>query len=138
RSAEESIHCREIATKHFQNISIDLIYGVPHMTMDRWRENIQTVLDFNIPHISSYALPIEPKSALASRIRYGQIPNVDDALAALHFEILIEQLTSRGYIHYELSNFGKPGYFSKNNTAYWLGKKYLGIGPSAHSYDGKN
>lgn len=137
-SAEESIHCLEIATKHFQNISIDLIYGVQHMTMDRWRENIQTVLDFNIPHISSYALTIEPKTALASRIRSGQIPNVDDALAASHFEILIEQLTSRGYIHYELSNFGKPGYFSKNNTAYWLGKKYLGIGPSAHSYDGKN
>ncbi len=137
-SAEESLHSLKIATKYFENISIDLIYGVQHMTIDRWRKNIQTVLDFNIPHISSYALTIEPKTALASRIRSGQLPNVDDALAASHFEILIEQLIAQGYIHYELSNFGKPGYFSKNNTAYWLGKKYLGIGPSAHSYDGNN
>ncbi|WP_417363690.1 radical SAM family heme chaperone HemW [Galbibacter sp.] len=137
-SAEESLHCLEIATRHFDNISIDLIYGVQHMTDERWRKNIQRVLDFNIPHISSYALTIEPKTALASRIRSGQVPNVDDAVAAAHFEILMQELTSKGYIHYELSNFGKPGYFSKNNTAYWLGKKYLGIGPSAHSYDGKN
>ncbi|HLV64142.1 radical SAM family heme chaperone HemW [Galbibacter sp.] len=137
-SAEESLHCLKIATKYFENISIDLIYGVQYMTIDRWRKNIQTVLDFNIPHISSYALTIEPKTALASRIRSGQLPHVDDALAASHFEILIEQLIAQGYIHYELSNFGKPGYFSKNNTAYWLGKKYLGIGPSAHSYDGNN
>src|SRR5690606_30034274 len=105
---------------------------------ERWRKNIQTVLDFNIPHISSYALTIEPKTALASRIRSGQVPNVDDALAATHFEILTQELATQGFVHYELSNFGKPGYFSKNNTAYWLGKKYLGIGPSAHGYDGKN
>lgn len=137
-SAEESLNCLDFATRHFDNISIDLIYGVQHMTDERWRKNIQTVLNYNIPHISSYALTIEPKTALASRIRSGQVPNVDDGVAAAHFEILMQELTSRGYVHYELSNFGKPEYFSRNNTAYWLGKKYLGIGPSAHSYDGKN
>ena len=137
-NADESLHCLEIATRHFDNISVDLIYGVQNMSAERWRKNIQTVLDFNIPHISSYALTIEPKTALASRIRSGQVPNVDDTLAATHFEILIQELATQGFVHYELSNFGKPGYFSKNNTAYWLGKKYLGIGPSAHGYDGKN
>lgn len=137
-NADESLHCLEIATRHFHNISIDLIYGVQNMSIAQWRKNIQTVLDFNIPHISSYALTIEPKTVLASKIRSGQIPNVDDTLAAIHFEILTHELASKGYIHYELSNFGKPGYFSNNNTAYWLGKKYLGIGPSAHSYDGQN
>src|SRR5690606_10737535 len=137
-NADESFHCLEIVTRHFDNISIDLIYGVQNMSTERWRKNIQTALDFNIPHISSYALTIEPKTALASRIRSGQVPNVDDALAATHFEILTQELVAQGFVHYELSNFGKPGYFSKNNTAYWLGKKYLGIGPSAHGYDGKN
>lgn len=137
-NADESLHCLEIVTRHFDNISIDLIYGVQNMSTERWRKNIQTALDFNIPHISSYALTIEPKTALASRIRSGQVPNVDDALAATHFEILTQELATQGFVHYELSNFGKPGYFSKNNTAYWLGKKYLGIGPSAHGYDGKN
>lgn len=137
-SAEESIKCLEVATQYFDNISIDLIYGVQDMSLSRWRKNIQTALSFNIPHISSYALTIEPKTAMASQIKSGKIPNVDDTLAAKHFNILVDELQSHGFIHYELSNFGKPDYFSKNNTAYWLGKKYLGIGPSAHSFDGEN
>lgn len=135
-NAEEALQCIREAQLYFDNISIDLIYGIPNMTHERWRENIDTALSFHIPHISSYALTVEPKTALASFIKKGLIPPVDDTLAQEHFEILVRQLEAKGYIHYEISNFGKPDYFSKNNTAYWQGKKYLGIGPSAHSYDG--
>lgn len=128
----------EMATKYFDNISVDLIYGTPGMNNKNWLQNIQTVLDLNIPHISSYALTVEPKTALQKFIQQGVVPQPDDAVAHEQFLILIDTLEANGFVHYELSNFGKPDYFSKNNSAYWLGKKYLGIGPSAHSYDGKN
>lgn len=137
-NSEEAKKCLEEATKHFDNISIDLIYGIPGMSNERWIQNIETALTFNIPHISSYALTVEPKTALASFIKKGIIKNVDDDLAQEQFHIMIEKLEKAGFIHYELSNFGKPGYFSRNNSAYWQGKPYLGIGPSAHSFDGKN
>ena len=106
------------------------------MSNERWIENIETVLSYNIPHISSYALTVEPKTALETFIKKGVIKNVDDDLAQEQFHILIEKLEAAGFVHYELSNFGKPEYFSKNNSAYWLGKPYLGIGPSAHSFNG--
>ncbi len=126
----------EIATRYFDNISIDLIYGIPGLTDEMWRENIQTALDFGVPHISSYALTVEPKTALKKLIQTGKIAEPKDDVASAHFQILVDMLQENGFIHYELSNFGKENYFSKNNSAYWLGKKYLGIGPSAHSYDG--
>jgi oxygen-independent coproporphyrinogen-3 oxidase len=124
------------ATKYFENISIDLIYGMPGMSDDKWRSNIETALSFGIPHISSYALTVEPKTALQKLISAGKIPEPSDEVASVHFKILVDTLEANGFIHYELSNFGKENYFSRNNSAYWLGKKYLGIGPSAHSYDG--
>jgi oxygen-independent coproporphyrinogen-3 oxidase len=93
-------------------------------------------LSFGIPHISSYALTVEPKTALNKLIQTGKIAKPKDEVAEEHFQILVEILEANGFVHYELSNFGKENYFSKNNSAYWLGKKYLGIGPSAHSYDG--
>tara|TARA_R110001583_G_scaffold5071_3_gene27978 strand:- start:1008 stop:2066 length:1059 start_codon:yes stop_codon:yes gene_type:complete len=136
-NAIEAEQCIAEAVKFFDNISIDLIYGIPGMSNERWRQNIEKALSFGIPHISSYALTVEPKTALASFIKNGLIPPVDDALAQRHFQILYETLTDQGYDCYEVSNFGKPGYYSKNNTSYWLGKKYMGIGPSAHSYDGE-
>ncbi|MRX63458.1 radical SAM family heme chaperone HemW [Maribacter luteus] len=136
-NAIEAEQCIAEAVKFFDNISIDLIYGIPGMSNERWRQNIEKALSFGIPHISSYALTVEPKTALASFIKKGLIPPVDDALAQRHFQILYETLTDQGYDCYEVSNFGKPGYYSKNNTSYWLGKKYMGIGPSAHSYDGE-
>lgn len=132
----EAKKCLEIATRYFDNITIDLIYGMPNMTNEKWLQNIETALSFNIPHISSYALTVEPKTALDSFIQKGIIPNLDENLASEHFHLLVEKLEENGFIHYELSNFGKPDYFSKNNSAYWLGKKYIGIGPSAHSYNG--
>lgn len=132
----EAKKCLEIATRYFDNITIDLIYGMPNMTNEKWLQNIETALSFNIPHISSYALTVEPKTALDSFIQKGIIPNLDENLASEHFYLLVQKLEENGFIHYELSNFGKPDYFSKNNSAYWLGKKYIGIGPSAHSYNG--
>ncbi len=135
-NSAEAQKCLEIATRYFDNITIDLIYGMPNMTNEKWLQNIETALSFNIPHISSYALTVEPKTALHSFIQKGIIPNLDENLALEHFYLLVQKLEENGFIHYELSNFGKPDYFSKNNSAYWLGKKYIGIGPSAHSYNG--
>lgn len=135
-NSAEANTCLEIATRYFDNITIDLIYGMPNMTNEKWLQNIETALSFNIPHISSYALTVEPKTALHSFIQKGIIPNLDENLASEHFYLLVQKLEENGFVHYELSNFGKPDYFSKNNSAYWLGKKYIGIGPSAHSYNG--
>ena len=134
--SKEALKCLEEATKHFDNISIDLIYGIPGLSNEEWLENIETALLFNIPHISSYALTVEPETALASFIKKGIIDNVDDDLAEAQFSILTEKLEHSGFVNYELSNFGKPNYFSENNSAYWQGKRYMGIGPSAHSFNG--
>jgi oxygen-independent coproporphyrinogen-3 oxidase len=137
-NSEEAKKSLEIAIQYFDNISVDLIYGIPGLTNEMWLQNIETALSFNVPHISSYALTVEPKTALKKLIQTGVIAAPKDEVAQEHFEILVKTLTDNGFIHYELSNFGKPDYFSKNNSSYWLGKKYLGIGPSAHSFDGKS
>lgn len=135
-NAAEAKKCLQIARQYFDNISIDLIYGTPGMDNNRWLENIRTALELNIPHISSYALTVEPKTALQKFITQGVIPQPDDEVAHEQFLMLVDALEANRFIHYELSNFGKENYFSRNNSAYWLGKKYIGIGPSAHSYDG--
>ena len=145
-NSAEAKKCLEIATQYFDNISLDLIYGIPdlsqngeqakQMSNERWLQNIETALSFGIPHISSYALTVEPKTALNKLIALGKIASPNDEVAQEHFMILVETLEKNGFVHYELSNFGKENYFSQNNSAYWLGKKYIGIGPSAHSYDG--
>ena len=126
-----------LATKYFSNISLDLIFGIPDCTNEDWRENIQTAISFGIPHISSYALVVEPRTALETLIAKGKIKNVDDVKSQEQFHILREELDKAGFINYELSSFGKKGFFSKNNSSYWLGVPYLGIGPSAHSFNGK-
>lgn len=135
-NSAEAKKCLAQATLYFDNISVDLIYGIPGMSNEKWKQNIKTALSFGIPHISSYALTVEPKTALNKLIQTGKIAAPNDEVAQEHFAILVETLEANDFIHYELSNFGKENYFSKNNSAYWLGKKYLGIGPSAHSYDG--
>ena len=135
-NAQEAKKCLTEASKHFDNISVDLIYGIPGMSNERWKENIKTALSYNIPHISSYALTVEPKTALESMIKKGIVNNVDDELAEQQFHILIDELETHNFKHYELSNFGKEDYFSKNNSAYWQGKSYIGFGPSAHSFNG--
>lgn len=137
-NASEAMACILEAKKHFENITIDLIYGIPGMSVERWRENIETAFSLDIPHISGYALTVEPKTALEKFIETGKTPPVDDDLSQEHHEILIEMTEQAGFDNYEFSNFGKPGYYSQNNLAYWEGKPYLGIGPSAHSFDGKS
>ncbi|MBT8237097.1 MAG: radical SAM family heme chaperone HemW, partial [Croceitalea sp.] len=136
-TAIEAENSLRSASALFDNLSIDLIYGIPNMSNERWLQNIKKALSFNIPHISSYALTVEPKTALKKFIEKGLVPNVDDEQAQVQFHLLVELMETEGFVNYETSNFGKRGYFSKNNTAYWQGQKYLGIGPSAHSFDGK-
>ena len=133
-NSKEAKECLSEATRYFDNITIDLIYGVPNMTNERWRENLQIAFDFGINHISSYALTVEPQTALHSFIKNGKYPAPDETVAKNHFDILVEETAKNGFVHYEISNFGKPDFFSKHNTSYWLGKKYIGIGPSAHSF----
>lgn len=135
-NADEAEACLHLATRYFDNISIDLIYGIPHASLKEWEANIQKALDFGIPHISAYALTVEPRTALKKFIDTGLVPAPDEDAAAEQFHKMISLLEENGFIQYELSNFGKPGFFSENNTGYWQGKTYLGIGPSAHSYDG--
>lgn len=137
-SSKEAVKSLSMATQYFDNISIDLIYGIPGMDNNRWKANIEKALSFELPHISSYALTVEPKTALKKFIEKGIVANVDDEQAQAQFSILVDILEKHGYINYEISNFGKQGYFSKNNTSYWQGKKYVGIGPSAHSFDGQH
>lgn len=135
-SADESKKCLAEATKYFDNITIDLIYGVPGMSNEKWLLNLKMAFEFNIPHISSYALTVEEKTVLHQLIEKGKVPPVDENLALGHYHILVEETEKRGYVNYEISNFGKLAYFSKHNTSYWFGEEYLGIGPSAHSFTG--
>ncbi|KAA3625700.1 MAG: coproporphyrinogen III oxidase family protein [Flavobacterium sp.] len=136
-TAVEAMDCITEVKKHFTNYSIDLIYGIPGMTEYRWKSNLNTAFNLDIPHLSCYALTVEPKTALKAMIAKGIVAAVDDEMAQLHHAILLDTTEALGYENYEFSNFGKPGYYSKNNMAYWHGRSYLGIGPSAHSYDGK-
>ena len=135
-SAKEARECLSIATRHFDNITIDLIYGIPNMSLEKWNENLQIAFSFGVNHISSYALTVEAKTALDTFIKKGTYPPIDEALALQHFNHLVDETAKKGFVHYEISNFGKPEYFSKHNSSYWLGKHYLGIGPSAHSFNG--
>jgi len=135
-TANEAVKCLKEATPYFDNITVDLIYGIPNLTSKKWRHNLQTVFDLGIKHLSSYALTVEPKTALANFIKSGKYPPVEDNLAREHFNILIEETKKHDFIQYEISNFGKENYFSKHNTSYWQGQHYLGIGPSAHSFNG--
>ncbi|MEJ2114215.1 MAG: radical SAM family heme chaperone HemW [Flavobacteriaceae bacterium] len=124
-SSQEAKLCLEEATKYFDNITIDLIYGIPNMSIEKWHKNLQTTFDFGVNHISSYALTDETKTALASFIKKGTYPPIDETLALQHFNHLIEETNQQGYIQYEISNFGKPNYFSKHNTSYWQASEKL-------------
>ncbi|SDR80163.1 radical SAM family heme chaperone HemW [Christiangramia echinicola] len=137
-NSEEALRSLQLAKHYFDNISIDLIYGIPGQSNEQWKRNLQQALELDIPHISSYALTVEPKTALEKFIEKGKVKPVEDEQYREQFDILVETLTSKGFEHYEFSNYGKPGYHSQNNMAYWLGKPYLGIGPSAHSFDGRS
>lgn len=135
-NAAEAKQCLAEATKHFNNITIDLIYGIPNMSLDKWHENLQTAFSFGVNHISAYALTVEPKTALDTFVKKGTYPPINEELALQHFEHLVAETAKQGFVQYEISNFGKPQFFSRHNTSYWQGKPYVGIGPSAHSFHG--
>lgn len=135
--ATQSVACIEDArSAGFSNLTIDLIYGTPGLTDEKWRDNVHRAIDFNIPHLSCYALTVEPKTALDHFIRTKQFTDVDPEQQARQFLLLMDWTEAAGYEHYEISNFARPGWRSRHNTAYWMGKKYLGLGPSAHSFNG--
>lgn len=134
---QQALQCLENGRKFFDNISIDLIYGIPEMLGEDWQENLEVFKQFELAHLSAYALTVEPRTALRKFIDKGLIPTVDEDSARRHFEFLLDFCETHQYVHYETSNFGREGYFSRNNTAYWLGKPYLGIGPAAHSFLGR-
>lgn len=138
-NSQEAIKSVKIAQDSgFENITIDLIYGGQTTTDHMWQKNLETALELSVPHISSYALTVEPKTELDLKIQKGKIENVDEKKQERHFKILCETLAENEFIQYEISNFGKEGFFSKHNSNYWKGREYLGVGPSAHSFDGKN
>lgn len=136
QEAESSIKRTQDAG--FENITIDLIYGAPTTTHEMWKTNLQKTIAFEVPHVSSYALTIEPKTILQHQIQKGILNEIDEAKQQHQFNLLVETLTQNGFEHYEISNFGKKEFHSQHNSAYWLGKNYVGIGPSAHSYDGNS
>ncbi len=136
-NAQQAKTCIALARQAgFYNLSIDLIYGTPGLTDEKWQENVAAALAFDIPHLSCYALTVEPGTALQKMIIQHKKEDVDAEKQARHFLLLMDWLQEAGYEHYEISNFAKPGYRSKHNSSYWAGKKYLGLGPSAHSFDG--
>lgn len=136
-SVEEAQNCVRLAqSEGFDNLTVDLIYGLPNLTMEEWRDHIQTVIDFDVPHISAYCLTVEEKTALHKMVTAGKIDSVSDDVQSEQFIMLLEMLEANGYAQYEISNFSKRGYESKHNGNYWKGEWYLGVGPSAHSFNG--
>jgi oxygen-independent coproporphyrinogen-3 oxidase len=132
----DSINCIDNSLKYFDNISIDLIYGMPNSNLISWEKNLNLALNWDLNHISAYALTVEPKTALEKYIQKEVILPLDEEFVYDQFNLMYDKLSDLNYINYELSSFAKKGYFSKNNSGYWLGKKYVGIGPSSHSFDG--
>jgi oxygen-independent coproporphyrinogen-3 oxidase len=138
-SAEEAKKCVPLAqAMGFDNLTIDLMYGLPNLSLKEWEANIQTVIDFSIPHISAYCLTIEERTVLDKKVANGEIQPLSEEEQSAQFQLLTTKLLANGYEQYEISNFSKPNQHAKHNTAYWQGVSYLGIGPSAHSFDGKN
>lgn len=136
-NADQALACIGLAqSAGFQNISIDLIYGGPSLSDENWIKNLEIALNTGVPHLSCYALTVEPKTALAHKINKQELPNVDAAHQAAHFAILQEMTAAAGFEQYEISNFSLPGKRSIHNANYWSGQFYVGIGPAAHSFNG--
>ncbi|MCC8171256.1 MAG: radical SAM family heme chaperone HemW [Parabacteroides sp.] len=134
QSIEVVSRCRE----QFDNISIDLMYGLPGQTLYEWEKNLETAVASGVNHISAYHLIYEEGTALYALKEAGKVIPVSEETSVAMFSRLIDVLTAAGFVHYEISNFGKPGYFSRHNSSYWTGRNYLGMGPSAHSFNGES
>ncbi len=126
----------QLALQYFDNITMDLIYGTPGLTNDKWQQNVETALSLGIPHLSCYALTVEPRTPLDKLIRQHKKDDVNPDIQSEQFLLLMGWLRAAGYEHYEISNFARPGFRSRHNSSYWQGKSYVGIGPSAHSFNG--
>lgn len=135
-NAQQAKDCIELIKKYFDNFSIDLIFGSQLLTNGQWQENINIALSFNPPHLSCYALTVEHKTTLGKKVEKNIVTDIDTEKQAQQFEILMQQLKDANYNHYEISNYAKAGFESKHNSSYWQGKHYLGLGPSAHSFNG--
>jgi oxygen-independent coproporphyrinogen III oxidase len=127
---------KEARLADFDNISIDLIYGIPTLTEEKWEKNLDRAFSLDVPHISAYSLTVEPKTALDLLIRKKKLPAPLEENVIAHFRMLMSKMREHGFLHYEISNFCREGYFSRHNSMYWSGEHYLGLGPSAHSYNG--
>lgn len=138
-TAQNAENCiKESQQAGFENLTVDLIYGTPGLSNTNWKKNLAKVFDLGIPHLSSYSLTVEEKTPLESHIKKGKVKPVDEEQSAEQFLILVAETTKNGYEQYEISNFCKPGFHSRHNSNYWKGVKYLGLGPSAHSFDGNS
>jgi oxygen-independent coproporphyrinogen III oxidase len=135
-NAKQAADSLQLAVDSFDNITIDLIYGTPALTNEKWKQNVEKAISLNIPHLSCYALTVEPKTPLDKLIRQHKSEDINPDKQSEQFLLLMQWLQEAGYEHYEISNFSKPGFRSRHNSSYWKGKKYLGFGPSAHSFDG--
>lgn len=137
-TAQQAIENLLMARQYFDNISIDLIYGLPALTDDKWKQNVEKAIAYNIDHLSCYALTVEPKTALQKMIRENKREDIDPDKQANQFLLVMQWMNEAGYEHYEISNFARRGFRSRHNSSYWQGKKYLGLGPSAHSFNGES
>jgi len=137
RGQEAEASVKRAQDSGFENITVDLIYGYPLLTDTKWKYNLNKVFELGVPHVSSYSMTVEPQTALASFIRNLKQPAMNEQQSAAQFTYLMETMQIRGFEHYEISNFCKPGHYSRHNSNYWRGVSYLGIGPSAHSYNGE-
>lgn len=135
-NSQQAMDSVQLAKDHFDNITIDLIYGTPALTNEKWKQNIRKAIAFNIPHLSCYSLTVEPKTPLDKLIRQHKSEDINPDKQSEQFMLLMQWLGDAGYEHYEISNFAKPGFRSRHNSSYWQGKRYFGFGPSAHSFDG--
>lgn len=136
RGEEAESAVKRVQDAGFDNLTVDLIYGYPLLSDEKWKYNLNKVFELGVPHISSYSMTVEPQTALASFINKKTQPAMDDKQSAEQFTFMMDAMQQHGFEHYEISNFSKPGRYSRHNTNYWKGVKYLGIGPSAHSYNG--
>lgn len=135
-NAAQAVSSLRSAIRHFTNITVDLIYGTPFLTNKRWKLNVDKAIALNVPHLSCYALTVEPKTPLFKMIREKKTGNINAGRQSEQFLLLMQWMEKAGFEHYEISNFAKQGFRSRHNSSYWQRKKYLGIGPSAHSFDG--
>ena len=125
----------DLKNVNFDKITLDLIYGIPTLTEEKWNKNLDTFFSTGISHLSAYALTVEPKTILGHKIKNGDLQDINEDNTIRHYEILIEKTKEQGFEHYEISNFAKENCRSQHNSIYWTDEKYLGLGPSAHSYD---